>query len=442
MIMLNNKYLLLIFFLTFYCITNSLPGQVIPKRAFVVNTVANTLSVLDIDSQSMIIDTLSPGPNSMPNYLAIRNGKGYVIDSGINDIMVFDIGTLQEIKHIPLPNGVNPWAMDFVDDSVCVVSFYQTDQVAFLNAHTNNILNTVNVGISPEGVKYFNNKVYVANSGFINVGQPYAPGSITVLDARTFSVINSVSVSTNPQDLDIDVNGNLLVACTGDYFIADGKLEIINTLTDTVISSVNLNPDITGVRVSPENKAYLVTYGQGVLVYDLVSQTFEIDEQNPLTGGPGVAFDASSNAYITDFGNGIGAGGLRVFSPVHQQLQNYLVSVGPSFVAVSDPAFTNIAGIVEAVPNQIKLYQNYPNPFNPGTNIDFELNTPGKISLEIFNLLGQRVTTIYDGYLSAGSHRYYWDGLNVKGLPVSSGIYFYRLRSANSILNRKMYLLR
>ncbi len=440
--MLCRKYLLLIFFLVFNTVVGSLLGQSIPKRAFVVNTVANTLSVLNIDSQSMIIDTLSPGPNSIPNYLRIKNGKGYVIDSGINDIMVFDIGTLQEIKHIPLPNGVNPWAMDFVDDSVCVVSFYQTDQVAFLNVNTNSILNTVNVGTSPEAVKYYNNKVYVANSGFINVGQPYAPGSITVLDAQTFSVINSIGVSINPQDLDIDANGNLLVACTGNYSSINSKLQIIDTTIDTVSISINLNSFITGVRLSPENKAYLATYGQGVLVYNLNTQDFEVDEQNPLIGGPGVAFDASSNAYITDFGTGLSAGRLRVYSSTHQQLHNYLVSIGPNFVAVSDPAFTNITDISEAVPEEIKLYQNYPNPFNPGTNIDFELNTPGKISLEIFNLLGQRVTTIYDGYLSAGSHRYYWDGLNVKGLPVSSGTYFYRLRSANSILNRKMYLLR
>jgi hypothetical protein len=440
--MFNLRYLLLTSSVAMATLIVSVQSQVVPKRVYVINTVANTLSVLDINNQTVIIDTLSPGANSMPNYMAIRGGRGYVVDSGINDIMVFDINTIQEIKHIPLPNGSNPWAMDFVNDSVCAMSFYQTDQVVFLNVNTNNILKIVNVGISPEAVKYYDGKIYVVNSGFINVGQPFEPGSISVLDARTFSVIDSVSVSTNPQDLDIDANGNLLVACTGHYFTMDGKLEIIDTTADTVVSSVDLNPDITGVQVSPENKAYLPTYGQGVLVYNLDTQEFEASEQNPLSGGPGVAFDASNNAYITDFGDGIGAGQLLVYSSSHQLLHNYQVSIGPNFVAVSDPAFTDIIENSQAVPDQIELYQNYPNPFNPGTSIDIELDSPGKITLEIYNLLGQKITTLYNGYLFPGIHHYYWDGLNSGGLPVSSGIYIYRLETKNSVQSHKMNLVR
>ena len=435
--MFSLRYLLTTYSVVMVTLILSVQSQVIPKRAYVINTVANTLSVLDINNQTVISDTLSPGPNSMPNYIAIREGKGYVVDSGINDIMVFDINTLQRIKHISLPNGSNPWAMDFINDSILVVSFNLTDQVAFINVNSNSIVRTVNVGVSPEGVKYNNTKIYVANCGFINVGQPFEPGSISVLDARTFSVIDSINVSINPQDLDIDANGNLLVACTGHYFIADGKLEIIDTMVDTVASSVNLNPDITGVRVSPENKAYLPTYGQGVLVYNLDTQEFEAGEQNPLSGGPGVAFDANSNAYITDFGDGIEAGRLLVYSSSHQLLHNYQVSVGPNFVAVS-----NFVRGSDKVPDQIELYQNYPNPFNPGTYIDFKMDSPGKITLEIFDLLGQKISTLYNGYLFSGFYHYYWDGLNSRGLPVSSGTYIFRLKMKNSVQSHKMNLLR
>ncbi|MEJ2051967.1 MAG: T9SS type A sorting domain-containing protein [Calditrichota bacterium] len=194
--------------------------------------------------------------------------------------------------------------------------------------------------------------------------------------------------------------------------------------------------------MSPENKAYLPTYGQGVLVYNLDTQEFEAGEQNPLSGGPGVAFDASNNAYITDFGDGIGAGQLLVYSSSHQLLHNYQVSIGPNFVAVSDPAFTDIIENSQAVPDQIELYQNYPNPFNPGTSIDIELDSPGKITLEIYNLLGQKITTLYNGYLFPGIHHYYWDGLNSGGLPVSSGIYIYRLETKNSVQSHKMNLVR
>ncbi|MCS6988479.1 MAG: T9SS type A sorting domain-containing protein, partial [Chloroherpetonaceae bacterium] len=89
------------------------------------------------------------------------------------------------------------------------------------------------------------------------------------------------------------------------------------------------------------------------------------------------------------------------------------------------------------LPFEYALDQNYPNPFNPVTTIQFSLEKAGRTTLEIYNALGQKVATLVDGDLNAGAHRYQW---NASGL--SSGIYFYRLRSGNFVATKKMLLVR
>ncbi|MGQ9806619.1 MAG: T9SS type A sorting domain-containing protein [Chlorobiales bacterium] len=89
------------------------------------------------------------------------------------------------------------------------------------------------------------------------------------------------------------------------------------------------------------------------------------------------------------------------------------------------------------LPFEYALDQNYPNPFNPVTTIQFSLEKAGKTTLEIYNVLGQKVATLVNGELSAGAHRYQW---NASGM--ASGIYFYRLRSDNFVATKKMVLVK
>lgn len=90
----------------------------------------------------------------------------------------------------------------------------------------------------------------------------------------------------------------------------------------------------------------------------------------------------------------------------------------------------------------ISLSNNYPNPFNPITEISFELPAPTHITLEIYNVLGQRVTTLHDGLLEAGEYLIQWDATDETGAQVSSGVYFYRLIAGDLIETKKMLLLK
>jgi len=85
---------------------------------------------------------------------------------------------------------------------------------------------------------------------------------------------------------------------------------------------------------------------------------------------------------------------------------------------------------------------NYPNPFNPSTTIEFSLDTEGFIKLDIFNIVGQKIDTLFAKNLPAGAHSVVWDGRNGNGLSVSSGIYFCRLVMDDCIAVHRMVLVK
>jgi len=88
------------------------------------------------------------------------------------------------------------------------------------------------------------------------------------------------------------------------------------------------------------------------------------------------------------------------------------------------------------------LYGNYPNPFNPETTIRFELANAGFVTMDIFNQKGQLVKTLLNTELPAGFHQITWNGKDQNGSPVSSGIYYYRMRSGKYSSTRKMILMK
>ncbi len=93
-------------------------------------------------------------------------------------------------------------------------------------------------------------------------------------------------------------------------------------------------------------------------------------------------------------------------------------------------------------PQQYALSANYPNPFNPVTTINYTLQKPEQVKIEVFDVLGHRIQTLVSGVKSAGEHTVQWNGTDSEGNPVASGVYLYRLSSNSRIESRKMMLLK
>jgi hypothetical protein len=89
------------------------------------------------------------------------------------------------------------------------------------------------------------------------------------------------------------------------------------------------------------------------------------------------------------------------------------------------------------IPNDYVLYNNYPNPFNTGTRFEFSLPNAGNARLDVYNLIGQKVETLIDGWTEAGHHNIRWDASGF-----ASGIYFYKLTAGETAITRRMTLLK
>jgi hypothetical protein len=102
--------------------------------------------------------------------------------------------------------------------------------------------------------------------------------------------------------------------------------------------------------------------------------------------------------------------------------------------------FTDITNSIEKLSNTPEAYtlaQNYPNPFNPSTTIIYSLPASSKVSLVLYNTLGQKVLTLVDQVQNAGKYQ-----VNLNGSSLSSGVYFYQIRTADYIKTMKMILMK
>jgi plastocyanin len=128
-----------------------------------------------------------------------------------------------------------------------------------------------------------------------------------------------------------------------------------------------------------------------------------------------------------------------VFSNVGDSTFHYDCEIHPSMmqgtVTVQPPSSS--APFAQPSPVSFSLDQNYPNPFNPVTHIHFDLANAGPATLDVFNVIGQKVAELVNAPLSAGSHTLTFDA---SSLP--SGVYLYRLAAGGQTVQKKMMLLK
>jgi hypothetical protein len=109
-------------------------------------------------------------------------------------------------------------------------------------------------------------------------------------------------------------------------------------------------------------------------------------------------------------------------------------------------SFTSIPSGVEGKPENkgylLQLNPAAPNPLTTGTTIRFSLPASAQVSLEVFNVLGQKVNTLADGKLDAGYHTIKWNGTDRNGAKLASGVYIYQLRTMDKTLTKRMTILR
>ena len=113
-------------------------------------------------------------------------------------------------------------------------------------------------------------------------------------------------------------------------------------------------------------------------------------------------------------------------------------------VSAAAGAAVHIAGLISAdpLPASVVLHQNFPNPLFASTRIRFELPVRMPVDLTLFDLSGRVVLTMIHDTLEEGRHEYVWKGRNRRGGKVQSGVYFLRLKAGETVLSRKIVVVR
>jgi hypothetical protein len=101
-----------------------------------------------------------------------------------------------------------------------------------------------------------------------------------------------------------------------------------------------------------------------------------------------------------------------------------------------------IGGNPPIVPQQEIHITNHPNPFKSDTRIDFSITNPGKVTIDIYNIKGQKVKQLLNDDFTADLHSVFWNSTNYNNHAVASGVYFARISSGGKSISRKLVLLK
>ena len=115
---------------------------------------------------------------------------------------------------------------------------------------------------------------------------------------------------------------------------------------------------------------------------------------------------------------------------------------GPMGAYPVDCSFVSGVGGGTGLPSVSQLHDNYPNPFNPRTTIKFDLKTTGHVDLAVFDIAGRLVKRLVSETKSAGHHEAVWEGRDSRGRQAAAGVYFFRMKTVDTIDTKRMTLVK
>jgi hypothetical protein len=241
------------------------------------------------------------------------------------------------------------------------------------------------------------------------------------------ALVNQFSLTGNIRAITYDPNRKAFWYCdfAGAISCRDTANVSKGTISTTLAAKYGLGFDST----SAQDSAFVFVWDQGTGTINNLARYY-VTPASPvlvntwtftvvlggIAGGAEIVIDPSTNParlmLLLDYQN---------VAVVGYKMKDVIVALGNNHEAVRD----------------FKLNQNYPNPFNPKTTITFVLTNAGPIELAVFNTVGEKVATLFNGYTQAGDHKYVFDATDL-----SSGVYYYTITAGDYKATKKMILVK
>lgn len=296
-----------------------------------------------------------------------------------------------------------------------ILAYHGAGSDPYINFNGNNIISLLGMNAYPTGTidRLIYPNAYMSSSGFFEysfmrfMNAPESPVKIDIVSQSFNSGTGQLNVSLNTTALTnltgqykinyVITEDNLVYTQTGNSYCTGGSGYVHNWVVRNMVNTApgeNLNTGGTWTNGQVINKSFSTTINSAWISSNCKLKIFVYKDGSPL--------------YLAE---------------VQQAIQTPITATG-----VSNE---------EIIPVKFELSQNYPNPFNPVTNIKFSIPKEGYASLKIYDVSGKLVATYLDEYVKAGHYN-----AEVDRRDLSSGTYFYTLKSGDFMETKKMVLLK
>lgn len=400
------------------------------------------LSLLDVPANNFTQSIFSPGNIGLyPDGLIFHDNYLYLTEQGnyLSSGKIYKLDTLGNVINSAVV-GTNPYSLAIANNKIYITNG-PASNVTILNLNDFSFIKNVSVGVYPQEIIAFNDKIFVANNSFYGGA---SDSTVSVIDPFLDSVIATITVKKDPSSFAISKDHFLLVGCPGEE--NSGKVFKINPVSLDIVETFSIPTFGVGKDISVDknsNDIFLIGYTNDIVKYNLVTQSSSLILASvyPNNYYYGYGFDYTMKRhYVLDAKNFTVEGSLIIADSTSAVLSTYATGIAPRrllFKYNSSSTDVNENYVV----NSFNLEQNYPNPFNPITKINWQSPVSGWQTLKVYDVLGNEVATLVDEYKSAGNY-----SIDFSSTNLASGIYIYSLTindgKKNLTLSKKMTVLK
>jgi len=316
------------------------------SKAFVLNSISNSISVINLDSLIVQNDVIELGANSSAVGFSVRGNRALVPNGIANNALLIDLDNLSVIGTIDLPVGSGATGSAFLDDNTAFVCNLNLASVVRIDLRSMSVTDTIDVGQVPGAVAVANGKVFVVNANIdLITFQSIGNGTISVIDPVASKVTKTIDTgATNSQFVSLDNEGDLIVVNTGQYGAANGSISVIDPDSETLTAGPFTIGDGPGeIGINSVGVAYIASFSAGLYSFDATTNTVLRNAGNALAaltsggknyGAAGMDFDDNGNIYSVNFGDAATPGTVFVFDANETLVDSVKVGIGPFSIVI------------------------------------------------------------------------------------------------------------
>lgn len=310
----------------------------------VVNSTANTLSIVPVDAPNSAVQVPLGGTTPTPVGVSARGAIALVPLGLDNAVAVVDLRTASVLRTIALPDNSGATGSAVVDDSIAYVGNPNLNTVSRVNYLTGST-SEVAVGVYPQGLVYTRGQLFVLNGNLDATFSAAGPSWVTVVDPTTNTRaggLDSIALTGegNAGFADVGSDGLLYIMNTGNYFSGEGRLSVVDPLARTEVASyAGFGTGPGNVAANPDSRIFVSSFTEGVMEFNLDSNTVVRGAGEGVllpSGNSAVAADSRGRIYGIATGpcSGGTSGTAHVFDATLTQTGTIALGECPSGAAV------------------------------------------------------------------------------------------------------------